>query len=52
MDDMVADNKSFEKNEETIKNHNNDKNELLSFLTNQGYPGDIKKVDIHSCRIG
>ena len=37
MDNMVIDNKSIVKNEETIKNHNNNKNELLSFLTNQGH---------------
>ena len=28
INDMVADNRSFEQNEETIKNHNNNKNEL------------------------
>ena len=43
-DDMVADDKSFEKDEETIKNHNNNKSELLSFLTNQEHPGDIRNV--------
>ena len=44
LDDMVADNKSFKQNEETLKNHYSNKHELLSFLTNQGHPGDVRDV--------
>ena len=44
LNDMVVDDKSFEQSKETIMNHDSNKHELLSFLTNQGHPGNIRNV--------